>query len=437
MIKMNEELKKKILENVVQYYKEAHKKSFVPGTTPVGYAGRVYDEKEIVAAVDSVLDFYLTLGERGKMFETKLAKFVGIQHAVLVNSGSSANLVAVASLISPETQNHMKKGDEVITVAASFPTTVNAILHNSLKPVFLDADVGTYNIDCSRLEDAISDKTKAIALAHVMGNPFDLDKITSFAKKHGLFLIEDSCDALGSKYNGKMVGTFGDVATFSFYPAHQMTMGEGGAVITNSARLSKTIKSLRDWGRDCWCDPGKSNTCGKRFGWKMGDLPFGYDHKYIYTNLGYNLKPLEVQAAIGLEQLKKLPSFIETRKKNFSLLYNALKDYENFIILPKATDKSDPCWFGFLITVRPDADFSRKDIVDFLEKNKIETRMLFAGNIVRQPAYKGVDYRIVGELANTDLIMNNTFFVGVYPGIDDQRMNYMIEKFREFFKMQK
>ncbi len=431
---MSEELKKKILEGVVQYYKEAHKRSFVPGTTPVGYAGRIYDEKEMVAAVDSVLDFYLTLGDKGKQLEAELAKFVGVQHAALVNSGSSANLVAVASLVSPETQNHMKKGDEVITVAASFPTTVNAILHNSLKPVFLDVDVGTYNIDCSRLEEAISDKTKAIMVAHTMGNPFDLDRVTSFAKKHGLFLVEDTCDALGSRYNGKMVGSFGDVATFSFYPAHQMTMGEGGAVITNNARLSKTIKSLRDWGRDCWCDPGKSNTCGKRFGWKLGSLPLGYDHKYIYTNLGYNLKPLEMQAAIGLEQLKKLPSFIEARKKNFALLHNALKDYENFIILPKATEKSDPCWFGFLITVRPDAGFSRKDIVDFLEKNKIETRMLFAGNILRQPAYKDIDHRVVGELVNADLIMTNTFFVGVYPGIDDQRMNYMIEKFREFFK---
>src|SRR3989344_9406545 len=431
---MSEELKKKILESVVQYYKEAHKRIFVPGTTSVGYAGRVYDEKEMVAAVNSVLDFYLTLGDKGKQLEAELAKFVGIQHAALVNSGSSANLVAVASLVSPETQNHMKKGDEVITVAASFPTTVNAILHNSLKPVFLDVDGGTYNIVCSRLEDAISDKTKAIMIAHTMGNPFDLDKVTSFAKKHGLFLVEDTCDALGSRYNGKMVGSFGDVATFSFYPAHQMTMGEGGAVITNSARLSKTIKSLRDWGRDCWCDPGKSNTCGKRFGWKLGALPLGYDHKYIYTNLGYNLKPLEMQAAIGLEQLKKLPSFIEARKKNFAVLHNALKDYENLIVLPKATEKSDPCWFGFLITVRPDAGFSRKYIVDFLEKNKVETRMLFAGNILRQPAYKDIEHRVVGELTNTDLIMNNTFFVGVYPGIDDQRINYMIEKFREFFK---
>ncbi len=434
---MSEDLKKKISELVAQYYREAHKKSFVPGATPIGYAGRIYDEKEMVAAIDSILDFYLTLGEKGKTLEAELAKFVRAQHATLVNSGSSANLVAVASLMANETENHMKKDDEVITVAASFPTTVNAIIHNSLKPVFLDVDAGTYNIDCSLMEEAVLDKTKAIMIAHTMGNPFDLDKVTAFAKKHGLFLIEDSCDALGSKYSGKMIGTFGDVSTFSFYPAHQMTMGEGGAVITNNAKLSKTIKSLRDWGRDCWCDPGKNNTCGKRFGWKMGDLPFGYDHKYIYTNLGYNLKPLEVQAAIGLEQLKKLPSFIEARKKNFSLLYNTLKDYENFIILPKATDKSDPCWFGFLITIRPDAPFSRKDIVEFLEKNKIETRMLFAGNILRQPAYKGIEHRVVGNLANTDLIMNNTFFVGIYPGIDDQRMNYIIEKFGEFFKKRK
>lgn len=433
---IGERIKHQILEKVKDYYNLKHRKEeFIPGKTKISYAGRVYDQNEIISLVDSSLDFWLTAGRFAKQFEKEFAKFLGVAHCLLTNSGSSANLLAISALTSPKLEERqLKPGDEVITVAAAFPTTVNPIIQNNLTPVFIDVDVGTYNIQADKIENAISDKTKAIFLAHTLGNPFNLKTIMEVAEKHNLWVIEDNCDALGSKYNGKYTGTFGDIATFSFYPAHHITMGEGGALVTNDAQLKRIIESFRDWGRDCWCELGHDNTCGKRFGWQLGTLPFGYDHKYIYSHIGYNLKITDMQAAIGVEQLKKLSSFIEVRKKNFKLLYEGLKKYEKYFILPEVKPEADPSWFGFILTVRENAGFTKNDIVEYLEENKIATRMLFAGNIVRHPSFENVKYHIYGNLVNTDHIMNDTFWIGVYPGITNEMIDYILGKFDGFFK---
>lgn len=421
------------------FYKTVHKpvqyKEFIWGQDYIPYAGRVYDEKEMISLVDSALDFWLTAGRFAKQFEAEFARFLGVKQCILTNSGSSANLLAISALTSPKLEERrLKPGDEVITTACAFPTTVNPIIQNNLIPVFIDVDVGTYNIQADKVENAISDKTKAIFLAHTLGNPFNLKTIMEVADKHNLWVIEDNCDALGSKYNGKYTGTFGHIATFSFYPAHHITMGEGGALVTNDAQLKRLIASFRDWGRDCWCEPGHDNTCGKRFGWQMGTLPFGYDHKYIYSHIGYNLKITDMQAAIGVEQLKKLPLFIEARKKNLKLLHDELRKYEKYFILPEVEPEADPSWFGFILTVSENAGFTKNDIVKYLEDNKIATRMLFAGNIVRHPSFEKVKYRIYGNLVNTDRIMNDTFWIGVYPGITNEMINYILGKFDEFLK---
>jgi CDP-6-deoxy-D-xylo-4-hexulose-3-dehydrase len=431
------DIRQKILSLVKEYACIVNsRKEFIQGNTQIQFAGRVFDEEEYINLVDAALDAWLTTGRFAEKFENSLAEFFGLKSCLLVNSGSSANLIALSSLTSSTLkEKQIKRGDEVITVAAGFPTTVNPIIQNGLIPVFLDVDIGTYNIKVDLLEEAITDKTKAIMLAHTLGNPFDLDEVTRIARKYDLYLIEDTCDALGSTYRGKKVGTFGDLATVSFYPAHHITMGEGGAVVTNDLNLSKIATSFRDWGRDCYCAPGASNTCGKRFTQQFGSLPLGYDHKYVYSHIGYNLKLTDIQAAVGVAQLQKLPQFIEKRKKNYSLLYEYLKKYEEFLILPKATPKSDPSWFGFPITVRDNVKFTRSEIVQFLEKNKIMTRMLFGGNLTRQPAYKDVNYRIFGDLKNTDKVMNEAFFIGVYPGITDEMIDYILNTFDRYFKI--
>lgn len=400
----------------------------------VTFAGRVYDEEEMVNLVDSSLDFWLTTGRYAGEFEIEFAKYMQKKYCLLTTSGSSANLLALTALTSPILgERRLKKGDEVITVAAGFPTTVNPIIQNGLIPVFVDVEIGTYNIKVEELEKALSDKTRAIMIAHTLGNPFNLEVVMTFAKKNKLFVIEDCCDAVGSLYNGKMVGTFGDIATVSFYPAHHITMGEGGAVLTDNPYLERAIKSFRDWGRDCYCEPGSNDTCKRRFIGQYGTLPKGYDHKYVYSHIGYNLKITDMQAAIGLAQLKKLPGFVNKRKENFKKLYDGLKKYEEYLILPYATENSEPSWFAFPITVKANNKFTKNDIVAYLEENKILTRQLFAGNITRQPAYEEIEYRIVGELSNTDYIMNNTFFIGVYPGMDNVKMRYIIDVFTKFF----
>ena len=429
-IDMNEKtLRNEIFQKVKELYllRKKEENDFVPGESYIPYAGRIYDEKEIISLVDSALDFWLTAGRYAKQFETDFAEFLGVKHCLLTNSGSSANLLAVSALTSPKLgEKRLKPGDEVITVAAAFPTTVNPIIQNNLIPVFVDVNLGTYNIQADKIEDAISDKTGAIFIAHTLGNPFDLTKVMKIAEKYDLWVIEDNCDALGSKYNGQYTGTFGHIATFSFYPPHHMTMGEGGALVTNDTQLKRLIESFRDWGRDCWCEPGCDNSCGKRFGWQLGELPFGYDHKYIYSHIGYNLKLTDMQAAIGVEQLKKLPAFIEARKRNFKMLYNGLKKYEDYFILPEIKSEADPSWFGFLLTVRENVGFTKDDIVKYLEENKIATRMLFAGNITKHPCFEGVKYRVCGDLVNTDRVMRDTFWIGVYPNITTEMVNYIL-----------
>jgi CDP-6-deoxy-D-xylo-4-hexulose-3-dehydrase len=430
-------LRLKILELVREYYSAAFPaREFVPGESLVSYAGRVFDEREIVNLVDSGLDFWLTTGRFADEFEKSFAKFFGSRHAHLVNSGSSANLLALSTLTAPQLNERprkwggkaaLKPGDEVITVAAGFPTTLNPIIQNRLVPVFVDITIPTYNIDVSRLEDALSEKTAAVMIAHTLGNPFDLDAVMAFVQRHHLWLIEDCCDALGSTYKGRHVGTFGDLATVSFYPAHHMTMGEGGAVIEDRGLLKMLVDSYRDWGRDCWCDPGKSNTCGKRFGWEQGELPYGYDHKYTYSHIGYNLKVTDMQAAVGLAQLDKVQDFIAARRRNFALLYERLADMEEFFILPKATQGADPSWFGFPLAVREGAPFTRVEAINHLEGRHISTRLLFGGNLIRQPAYLGIEHRVVGDLTNTDFVMNNVFWVGVYPGLTLAMIDYMAE----------
>jgi CDP-6-deoxy-D-xylo-4-hexulose-3-dehydrase len=430
---MNRDLKKLIKK----YYLTNHSRSaFIPGITPVKVSGRVFNEREIENAVSASLEFWLTEGHFAEEFSKKLANFLGVKFVSIVNSGSSANLAAISALTSPKLgARQIKKGDEVITVACSFPTTVNPIIQNQAVPVFIDVDLETRNVKIELIEKAITKKTKAIIFAHTLGNPFDIDKVVKLAKKYKLWLIEDCCDALGSKYNGKYVSTFGDLATFSFYPAHQITMGEGGAVVTNNPDLYVIVNSFCEWGRDCWCRTGQDNRCGRRFKFQLGNLPYGYDHKYTYSHIGYNLKATDLQAAIGLAQLEKLPSFIKTRQKNFEFLYHKLKKYEKYFILPKWSKKAEPCWFGFMIILRNNCPFSRLDMVNYLQENKIETRSLFAGNLLAHPAYLHIKHRVVGDLINSDLIMNNGFWVGVYPGNSPEKLRYMISKFEQFLAL--
>src|SRR6185437_2852844 len=419
---------------VREYYHARHaKREFAPGRSKVPYAGRVFDERELVAGVDSLLDFWLTLGEHGAAFERELADYVGAKHALLVNSGSSANLVAFATLTSPQLKRPLAPGDEVITVAAGFPTTVAPIVQYGCVPVFVDVSLETANAIPERVADAVGPKTRAIMLAHALGNPYDLDAIVDIVERHDLYLVEDNCDALGSEYRGRRTVTFGHLATQSFYPPHHLTMGEGGAVLTGSGRLRRIAESFRDWGRDCWCPSGQDNTCGKRFGWRLGSLPEGYDHKYVYSHLGYNLKPLDVQAAIGREQLKKLDDFVAARRANHARLSASLAPYEEYLMLPRATPHSDPSWFGLLLTVRDEAPFTRAELVAHLEGRGIQTRQLFGGNLLRQPAFARVAHRVVGGLENSDKIMRDAFFIGVYPGLTPEMLAYVELSFAEFF----
>jgi CDP-6-deoxy-D-xylo-4-hexulose-3-dehydrase len=424
-------LREQILQLVEQYCAETYGvRPFVPGESNVPVAGRVFDGAEMRLLVDSALDFWLTTGRFADRFEREFARWFGIRECVLVNSGSSANLLAVSALTSPKLDGRLLPGDEVITVAAGFPTTVNPIFQNGLVPVFVDVTIPTYNVDVAQLDAALSSRTRAVMLAHTLGNPFDLDAVTAFAQKHGLWLIEDCCDAVGSTWRGQKVGTFGDLATTSFYPAHHITMGEGGSVLTDKPLLRTLVESFRDWGRDCWCAPGKDNTCGKRFDWQLGELPLGYDHKYTYSHIGYNLKLTDMQAAVGVAQLQKLDGFIAARRRNARALYEGLREMEEFFVLPEATPGSEPSWFGFPIGVRLDAPFTRNQAVRHLEERKIATRLLFGGNLTRQPAYDGCAHRVVGDLANTDFVMNQVFWIGVYPGITEPMVDYMVEAFR-------
>ncbi len=438
-------LKNKLFKLVKEYYDLVHRpnqtKNFIPGEDQIKYAGRVFDEKEMISILESALDFWLTAGRFAGQFEREFSRFLKIKHCILTNSGSSANLLAISALTSPKLgAGRLKPGDEVITTACNFPTTVNPIIQNNLTPVFVDTDIGTYNIRVDRIEEAMTKKTKAIFLAHTLGNPFDVKEIIKLARKYNLWIIEDNCDGLGSKYCGKYTGTFGHIATFSFYPAHHITMGEGGALTTNDDRLKTIIESFRDWGRDCWCEPGKDNTCGKRFNRRLGELPYGYDHKYIYSHFGYNLKLTEMQAAIGVAQLNKLPSFIRTRRRNWYLLKDGLRDLDDIFILPEPTPNSTPCWFGFILTLRDNVGFTRDEIVKYLEDNKIQTRMLFAGNLTRHPCFNemrksGRGYRAASDMQNTDKITNDTFWIGVYPGLSGEMVDYMIAKVRDFVEV--
>ena len=424
-------LRKRILDLVAEYTQLVHAPvPFIPGETPIPVSGRVFDAEDLQSLVDSSLDFWLTAGRFAEEFAQRLAEQLGVRSATLCNSGSSANLLAVSALTSPKLgSRRLVPGDEVITVAAGFPTTVNPLVQNGLVPVFVDASIPTYNIDVRLLEAAKSDRTRALILAHTLGNPFDAAAVMDFVRKHDLWLIEDCCDALGATYAGKPAGAFGDLATLSFYPAHHITTGEGGCVLTDKPLLKPILESFRDWGRDCWCDPGQQNTCGKRFDWQLGGLPRGYDHKYTYSHLGYNLKMTDMQAAIGVSQIKKLPEFIAKRRANFQLLRKGLQDLEHIFILPEATPRSDPSWFGFPLAVRREAPFSRNRLIAFLENRKIATRLLFAGNLLRQPAYREVKHRVVGSLANTDFIMSQVFWVGLYPGLTPEMIAYMIDTF--------
>jgi CDP-4-dehydro-6-deoxyglucose reductase, E1 len=432
--KLLEKAKRQIIfDKVEEFHDLFHQRpEFVPGESHLSYAGKIYDKNEMIALTDASLDFWLTSGRFCNEFEKRFAEFLGVKYALLTNSGSSANLLAVSALTSPKLgDRRLKKGDEVITVAAGFPTTVAPIVQNGLIPVFVDVDLATYNITAEQIEQAVSEKTKAIVIAHTMGNPFNLDEVMRVANKYNLWVVEDNCDALGAKYNGKLTGTHGHIGTSSFYPPHHMTMGEGGAVYTSDPKLKLAIESFRDWGRDCWCPSGCDNTCHKRFGWQLGQLPYGYDHKYTYSHIGYNLKVTDMQAAIGLEQLKKLPQFIERRNHNFNRLKENLKAIENDVILPEPTPNSEPSWFGFIMTVKDGNKVSRTKITQYLEENKIQTRMLFAGNLTKQPAFEGVEYRLASDLKNTDKIMYDTFLVGVYPGLTDEMIDHMSKKIIE------
>jgi len=429
------DLRARIDALVREYYQAKFAdRTFNPERDLVHYAGRVFDADELCRLVDSSLDFFLTANRYAESFERDFAEYFGASDALLVNSGSSANLVALTALTSPKLgDRRLKSGDEVVTVAAGFPTTLAPILQNGLVPVFVDVNLGDYTAIPDQLRAAIGPKTRAIMMAHTMGVPFDLDVVMQLAKQHDLWVVEDNCDALGSRYRGKLTGSFGHLATVSFYPAHHITMGEGGAVVTDDERLARIARSYRDWGRDCYCAGGENNTCGTRFSQQFGTLPFGFDHKYVYSHIGYNLKVTDMQAAIGCAQMQKLDGFVAQRRANFAALSTALRPYEDRILLPTPTPNAEPSWFGFVITVRKDAGFSRAEIVRFLEANRIETRSLFAGNLLRHPAFQGIPQRIVGDLANTDTIMRDTFFVGVYPGLDQSRLDYMVSAFTRFF----
>ncbi len=433
-------LKAQILALVAQYYESAHKAPpFVPGQTRIRYSGRVYGAEEIVNAVDSALDFWLTLGPYGNRFEVQMRRFFGARDFTVVNSGSAANLLMVATLCSPELdrvngrvgKDRLRPGDEIITPAVTFPTTLAPIVQNGLVPVFVDCEVGTYNINPALVEDAIGPKTKAIFVPHTLGFPCDMNVIAEIARRRRLWLLEDGCDSLGATFCGRLAGTFGEMSSISFYPAHHITMGEGGGVVINHPWLIDTARSIRDWGRHCWCDPGKSNTCGKRFGWHLGELPEGYDHKYVYSNIGYNLKPTDLQAAIGVAQFERLGDFIERRRHNFRRLYDGLKPLEDYLILPRLDPRANPSPFGFAVTVRDGMERCR--LVEHLEGANIETRLVFGGSILRQPGYLHIERRISGELSESDRIMTGTLFVGVYPGLTDSMIDYMIEQFAGFF----
>ena len=433
-MKSDADLRAEILKLVADYYQARFAgRTFEPGRDVVHYAGRVFDAQELINLVDSSLDFFLTASRYSDQFESAFADFFGLGNAALVNSGSSANLVALTALTSPKLgERRLRPGDEVLTVAAGFPTTLAPILQNQLIPVFVDVNLGDYTAIPERIEAAIGPKTRLIAMAHTMGVPFDLDTVMRLAKAHDLWVVEDNCDALGSRYHGRLTGTFGDLATVSFYPAHHITMGEGGCVVCDDELLGRIVRSIRDWGRDCYCTGGENNTCGKRFSQQFGDLPAGYDHKYVYSHIGYNLKLTDMQAAVGVAQLGKLAGFIERRKVNFQKIHKMLEPYQERLLLPRASSNSDPAWFGFVITVHKEAGFTRNELTGFLEANRIETRNLFAGNLLRQPAFMDIPHRIVGDLANTDLIMDNTFFIGVYPGIADSHLDYIESVFKRF-----
>lgn len=436
MSDQEQRLRREIEERVRQLYEVKHARgTFEPGKAYVPYSGRVFDSEEMVSLVNSALDFWITSGPYAAQFERKLTEYTGAAGAVLVNSGSSANLLALSALTSPKLDAPLLPGDEVITTALSFPTTVNPIFQTGCVPVFVDVELGTYNADLSAIEAAIGPRTRAIMIAHALGNPFALAEIVELAERHDLYLIEDNCDALGATYDGKLTGTFGTFGTLSFYPAHQMTMGEGGAILYRHKRHRVLLESFRDWGRDCWCEAGKDNTCGKRFGWQLGTLPHGYDHKYTYSHVGYNLKATDLQAAIGVKQIDKVPSFVEQRRANFAALYETLEPYQELLILPRWEKRANPSWFGFPITVRPEAPFTKNHMVTFLEENKVATRSFFCGNLVRQPAYQGRTYRVSGSLANTDTVMESTFFVGVYPGITEPMLRYMKDSLSRFLTM--
>lgn len=423
------------ISEFVRNLKSFEKGPFLPGITPIPVSGKVIGEEEIALMIEAALDGWLTTGRFNEAFEKRLATFLGVRYLLTVNSGSSANLVAFSTLTSTKLgERAIRKGDEVITVAVGFPTTVNPIMQFGAIPVFIDADPITYNIDTDKIEMAISPRTKAIMIAHALGNPFNLDAITAICKKYNLWLVEDCCDALGSVYDERMVGTFGDIGTLSFYPAHHITMGEGGAVFTNNSTLKVIAESIRDWGRDCYCQPGVDNTCRKRFSWTLGSLPEGYDHKYIYSHSGYNLKITDMQAACGLGQLDRLHSFIDKRKSNFQFLYKHLEECSEYLQLPEASPKSDPSWFGFPMTIRQSNKFARKDLINVLDKNKIGTRLLFAGNITKQPYMQGQIYRISGNLTEADRIMNDTFWVGIYPGLGEDELKFVAETIKNFFK---
>ena len=430
-----ETIRKEIFSLVSEYYREKHQKNdFIPGEAYMPYSGRIYDENELILATDAVLDFWLTSGRYVRKFEDLFSGYLGSKNTILTNSGSSANLLAISALSSSKLgKRKICQGDEVITLACGFPTTVTPIIQNGFVPAFVDVELGTYNVDLDRLQEAVSDKTRAVIFAHTLGNPFDAKAVREICDDNNLWFIEDNCDALGSKYNGRYTGTYGDIGTFSFYPAHHITMGEGGALITDDTLLKRIIVSFRDWGRDCWCESGCDNSCGKRFDWQLGSLPKGYDHKYIYSHLGYNLKITEMQAAIGVAQMDKLDSFIAARKRNFDVLYNALKRFDEYFLLPEFDGFAEPSWFGFPVTVKKDAGFSRDDIVQFLENKKIATRMLFAGNLTRHPCMDGIKYRIAGELTNSDTVMNDTYWTGVYPGIGKPETDYIIDTYFDFF----
>jgi CDP-6-deoxy-D-xylo-4-hexulose-3-dehydrase len=430
-----EAIRQEIATLVQQYSDIVHApREFVPGQSPVPVSGKVIGAQELKNMVDASLDGWLTTGRFNTEFEQRLAAYLGVKYLITVNSGSSANLVAFSALTSPRLGDRaIKQGDEVIGVAAGFPTTVNPIIQFGAVPVFVDVDLATHNIDATKIEAAISPKTKAIMLAHSLGNPFNLEVVTALCKKYNLWLVEDCCDALGATYNGQMVGTFGDIATLSFYPAHHITMGEGGAVFTNNSELKLIAESFRDWGRDCYCPPGKDNTCDKRFCWKLGDLPEGYDHKYTYSHLGYNLKISDMQAACALAQLDRVDEFIAARKANYAYLKNKLKSCEEFLHLPEATPNADPSWFGFPLVLKESSGVKRVDLLNYLDQNKIGTRLLFAGNLIRQPYMLGRNYRVSGELTNTDIVMNQTFWLGVYPGLTHEHLDFVVSKLEEFF----